>query len=121
MYKKTINSVTGKNVVTYICDNCVKEMPGSAIMVYYPYGHPCDSIDGPSHFCSDKCVIEWQKKEIKKFGEWKSKTEKRDSKVRSSSEWRREKNSPKAPGAARKTSRRNNSARKDDQKAESEE
>lgn len=65
----------GKNMeeaVAYICDSCVKEMPGAPIMVYFPYGHINDSVDGPSHFCSDKCLIEFQQRITKKYGSWKS-------------------------------------------------
>ncbi len=72
MIKKDTTSATERVVVTYICDNCVKEMPGLTIMVYYPYGHINDSLDGPSHLCSDKCVIEFNTKLMKKYGVWKS-------------------------------------------------
>jgi hypothetical protein len=56
----------------YVCDNCIKEAVGTIIMVYYPYGHINESTDGPSHFCSDKCLIEFQQKITKKYGYWKS-------------------------------------------------
>lgn len=75
-------------LITYVCDMCVKEMPGAPIMVYYPYGHLNDSIDGPSHFCSDKCVIAFEKKMTEKYGNWKSEPLPGDEKVRSSAEWR---------------------------------
>ena len=117
MIKKVTDSKTRKQVVTYVCDNCIKEMPGAAIQVYYPYGHPCDSIDGPSHFCSDSCVIKWQKKEIEKFGEWKSKDDSHDHKILSSAEWRRvQKNPPKAKRATR--SRKGTQRKKQEPKSE---
>ncbi|KKN19580.1 hypothetical protein LCGC14_0944370 [marine sediment metagenome] len=85
--EKTTGDTT---VVTYICDNCVKPMPGAAINVYYPYGHINDSLDGPSHFCSDKCLVEFTAKLVKKYGPWRSKEEVRKGKrVRSSAEWRK--------------------------------
>ncbi len=91
-------------VVTYVCDNCVKAMPGAAINVYYPYGHINDSLDGPSHFCSDKCLVEFTAKLVKKYGAWKSKEEmKKGKRVRSSSEWRRGKiSNPKARRVVRR-------------------
>lgn len=73
-----------KQVVTYVCDNCVKEMPGAAIIVYYPEGHINDSDSGPSHFCSDKCLVSFQKKLTTKYGEWKSSSVKE--KMRASNE-----------------------------------
>ena len=45
------------DVIEYVCDSCIKIMPGEAIQVYYPYSHPNDSLDGPSHFCSDQCLV----------------------------------------------------------------
>ena len=91
-------------VVTYICDNCVKAMPGAAINVYYPYGHINDSLDGPSHFCSDKCLVEVTAKRVKKYGPWKSKEEIiKSKKVRSSAEWRKGKvTNPKARRVVRR-------------------
>jgi len=56
----------------YVCDNCIKEMPGLPLICYYPYGHVNDSMDGPSHFCSDKCLVEFEQKITKKYGFWKS-------------------------------------------------
>lgn len=73
-----------KQVVTYVCDNCVKEMPGAAIIVYYPEGHINDSDSGPSHFCSDKCLVAFEKKLTTKYGEWKSSSVKE--KMRASNE-----------------------------------
>ena len=91
-------------VLTYVCDMCVKEMPGAPIMVYYPYGHLNDSIDGPSHFCSDKCVVEFEKKMITKYGNWKSAPLPEGEKVRSSTEWRADRGkTPKARRATRKS------------------
>lgn len=97
-----------KPVVTYICDHCLKEMPGASIWIYYPYGHICDSYDGPSHFCSDSCVVEFQEKIKKKYGNWKSKVEKDDDRVLSSAEWRRKtkRTAPKARRVARKKTTR---------------
>jgi len=95
MIKRTTGAGTVE-VLSYVCDNClgkttpkdaVKTMPGAPIMVYYPYGHLADSVDGPSHFCSDKCVIEFETKMLKKFGNWKSEPELGE-RVRSSAEWR---------------------------------
>ncbi len=98
------DTVIGEKVVaTYVCDNCVKEMPGAPIIVYYPYGHINDSLDGPSHFCSDKCVVEFQEKLMKKYGSWKSAVI--DSKkVRSSDAWRKStgKSIPKARRVVRR-------------------
>ena len=106
-------------VISYICDNClgknrpqdeVREMPGAPIMVYYPYGHVNDSIDGATHLCSDKCVIEFAQKLIKKYGNWKSEQE-LGSKVRTSNEWRASKvkkvtDLPKARRATRKPTKK---------------
>lgn len=72
--------------VMYVCDNCVKDIPGAAIIVYYPYGHVCDSVDGPSHFCSDFCMTEFAQKTIKKFRNWKSTSIKQEEKVKASEE-----------------------------------
>ena len=96
-----------KAVVTYICDNCVKEMPGAPIIVYYPYGHINDSLDGPSHFCKDKCVTEFQDKLMKKYGPWKSDAPGRK-KTRSSDAWRNSsgKSSPKARRVVRRGKKR---------------
>jgi len=92
-----------KTIVKYVCDNCVKEMPGAPVMVYYPYGHINDSLDGPSHFCSDECLVEFQKKLVKKYGAWKSKEEtQKDKKVKSSTEWRKGGIFPKARRVARR-------------------
>lgn len=100
-----------KVVVTYICDNCVKEMPGAPIIVYYPYGHINDSLDGPSHFCKDKCVVEFQEKLMKKYGAWKSDTIVASKKVRSSDDWRKTagKTRPKARRVVRRRKRTNKS------------
>ena len=80
-------------------------------MVYYPYSHLNDSLDGPSHFCSDKCLVAFETKLIKKYGSWKSESLAPSDKVRSSSEWRAEKNkrTPEPPKARRasKTVRKN--------------
>lgn len=99
-----------KIIVTYICDNCVKEMPGAPILVYYPYGHISDSLDGPSHFCSDKCVIEYETKMIKKYGAWKSESAEKKKKLRSSDEWRKTQKvtRPKARRVVPKTRKRTN-------------
>ena len=98
-----------KIVVTYICDNCVKEMPGAPIIVYYPYGHINDSLDGPSHFCKDKCVTEFQEKLIKKYGAWKSASIE-SAKIRSSEMWRKttSKASPKARRVVRRKRKKTN-------------
>jgi len=85
---KRDTTVGEKIIVTYVCDNCVKEMPGAPILVYYPYGHINDSLDGPSHFCKDKCVIEFEEKLVKKYGPWKS-FNIESKKVRSSESWRK--------------------------------
>ena len=77
MIKKDTTTRGEQVVVTYVCDHCVKEMPGLTIMVYYPYGHINDSLDGPSHLCSDKCLVEFQRKLMKKYGPWESETVRR--------------------------------------------
>jgi len=103
--KETI--IGEKTVVTYVCDNCIREMPGAPILIYFPYGHINDSLDGPSHFCKDKCVTEFQEKLMKKYGAWKSAAI--DSKkVRSSDAWRKStgKSSPKARRVVRRRIRR---------------
>jgi len=69
MIKRKLDSI---ETDAYVCDNCTKEMPGLPIICYYPYGHVNDSMDGPSHFCSDKCIIEFEQKITKKYGFWKS-------------------------------------------------
>lgn len=74
-------------LVEYVCENCVKVMPGAPIMVYYPYGHSADSIDGPSHYCSSKCMVEFETKLVKKYGNWKS-DKSTSLNVKSSAEWR---------------------------------
>ncbi len=58
--------------IVYVCDYCVREMPGLAIIVFYPYGHCNDSADGASHFCSDECLIAFQRKVTVRYGRWKS-------------------------------------------------
>jgi len=95
-------------VVTYICDNCVKEMPGAPIITYYPYGHINDSLDGASHFCSDKCNIVFQDKLVKKYGPWKSEKSETSKKVRGSREWRKSQGitRPKARRVVRRIKRR---------------
>ncbi len=100
---KRDTTIGEKIVVTYICDNCVKEMPGAPIIVYYPYGHINDSLDGPSHFCKDKCVIEFEDKLMKKYGPWKS-AALGGKKIRSSDSWRKStgKSSPKARRVVRR-------------------
>ena len=108
---KRSSTVGTVELITYVCDMCVKEMPGAPIMVYYPYGHLNDSIDGPSHFCSDKCIAEFEKKMIAKYGNWKSEPLPAEAKVRSSAEYREAKvkkvTTPKARrGPSRKTSAR---------------
>ena len=66
------DNATTNVIAAYVCDNCVKEMPGLPVKVYFPYGHINDSIEGASHFCSDKCVIDFMQKIAKKYGFWKS-------------------------------------------------
>lgn len=106
MIKKDTTTTGEKVVVTYVCDNCVKEMPGLTIMVYYPYGHINDSLDGPSHLCSDKCLIEFNTKLMKKYGAWKS--EKIEKKTPSSVEGRAKPRvvRPKARRAVRRVKRK---------------
>ena len=106
---KRDTTVGEKIIVTYICDNCVKEMPGAPIIVYYPYGHINDSLDGPSHFCKDKCVVEFTDKLVKKYGPWKSEAIE-SKKVRSSETWR--KTTGKTPPKARRVVRRRINKRK---------
>jgi len=104
---KRDTSIGEKIIVTYICDNCVKEMPGAPIIIYYPYGHINDSLDGPSHFCKDKCVNEFQEKLMKKYGPWKSEAIE-SKKVKSSETWRKGtgKSTPKARRVVRRRIRR---------------
>ncbi len=100
---KRDNTDGEKIVVTYVCDNCVREMPGAPIICYYPYGHINDSLDGPSHFCKDKCVIEFEEKLIKKYGPWKSESL-GGKEIRSSESWRKStgKSSPKSRRVVRR-------------------
>ena len=102
-------------IVTYVCDHCIEEMPGAPIIAYFPYGHIVDSADGPMHFCSDKCIMEFMKKLTKKFGLWKSEAIAPEEKVRSSAEFRamrratrtsNDDDSTKARKAVRKPTRR---------------
>ena len=58
--------------VVYVCDYCVREMPGLAIVVFYPYGHCNDSAGGASHFCSDECLMAFQRNVTARYGRWKS-------------------------------------------------
>ena len=102
-----------KVIVTYICDNCVKEMPGAPILMYFPYGHINDSLDGPSHFCSDKCVVAFEEKLTKKYGPWKSETITEVKKVKSSDEWRKSQGMSR-PKARRVVRRRRITKRKTD-------
>lgn len=106
------------NPITYVCDNCLGEMPGAAITVYYPYGHINNSPDSPAHYCSDKCLVAFEAKLVKRFGPWKSKKETVDKKkVRSSADWRKSKGIiPKAKRVVRRTRRisRKRNIRKND-------
>ena len=110
MIKKDTTTEGERVVVTYVCDSCVKEMPGLAIMIYFPYGHINDSLDGPSHFCSDKCVIEFENKMMKKYGAWKSETIER--KIPPSKEGRTKSRStrPKARRVVRRVKRKKTSS-----------
>lgn len=97
------------DVIEYVCDNCTKVMPGQAIEVFYPYGHLNDSESTASHFCSDKCLVEFETKFVKKYGSWKSEALSPEKKVRSSAEWREgraKKTDTTAPKARRATNRR---------------
>lgn len=107
---KRDNTGGEKIVVTYVCDNCIREMPGAPIITYYPYGHINDSLDGPSHFCKDKCVVEFQEKLMKKYGPWKSAKIVAKKKVRSSDAWRKSTgaSAPKARGVVRRRKRKTN-------------
>lgn len=88
------------DLLSYVCDSCIKEMPGEPIMVYFPFTHMADSVDGPSHFCSDKCLVEFSTKLSKKFGAWKSTGLKPEKPVKTSAEWRAERvKTPQAPKA----------------------
>ena len=88
MIKRTQVAGT-ETLITYICDLCVKEMPGAAIQVYFPYSHCNDSIDGPSHFCSDACLVKFEVKMRAKYGDWRSKPLDENEKVRSSADYRK--------------------------------
>lgn len=70
MIKRSTDST---EIATWVCDHCTKEMPGLPIRVYYPKEHINDSDSGgASHFCSDRCLIEFEQKLTKKYGFWKS-------------------------------------------------
>lgn len=101
MIKRETRTTGEAEIVVYICDNCVKEMPGAAIRVYYPFGHINDSLDGPSHFCCDKCLVAFEDKLVKKYGPWKSTKPEAGKKVRSSSEWRKSRGVTPRPKARR--------------------
>jgi len=62
-----------KSITGCICDNSLKEIPGSAILVYFPEDHIADTAEGPCHFASDKDLLEFVQKLGTKFGPWKSK------------------------------------------------
>ena len=90
MIKKAVNP---NELDGHVCDHCLKEVAGSPIQAYFPYGHPADSIDGPSHLCSDKCLIDYVSKLMRKYGHWRSRAVKVKENIRSSEQWRGEKTS----------------------------
>jgi len=56
----------------FICDNCIKEIVGGSIVVYFPDRHP--SATEPSvHFCSDKCLLKFIEESVNQYGGYKSK------------------------------------------------
>lgn len=81
MLKRNPDNLT--EIVSYICDNCVKAMPGAPITKYYPDDHV--NSGEPTHFCSDKCDLAFTKKLITKYGSYVSKA---PEPVKSSSSWR---------------------------------
>lgn len=110
MIKRTKKTGT-VDVLEYVCDSCTDIMPGQAIEVFFPYGHLNDSESSASHFCSDRCLVEFETKFIKKFGTWKSEALPADKRVRSSDEWRSsrpKKTDDTSPKARRTTKRKNN-------------
>lgn len=109
MIKRT-TGIGEVEIVTYICDFCVKEMPGAAILVYYPYGHCNDSLDGPSHFCSDTCLIKFEQKMKTRFGDYKSTPLAPEAKVRTSADYRKSRLAKvEAPPKARRATKKRTS------------
>jgi hypothetical protein len=83
----------------------MKEMAGAALILYYPPSHYSFSETGPSHFCSDRCMVMYSTKLAKQYGNWVSKDSDVTT-VRGSAEWRvgkTTKESPKIRGASATT------------------
>jgi len=92
----------------YICDFCIKEILSNAIMVYYPHSHCNESEEGPSHFCSDDCLVKFQKKIMAKYGKWVSRAiNKKDAVPPSNEDSRSFTSSSEPPKKARRASRKN--------------
>jgi len=72
VFKRTPRGESSGDNKGYICDTCLKEIKGGAIIVYFPESHPL-ATDPSFHFCSDPCVLGFIEKSVKDSGAYKAK------------------------------------------------